>query len=59
MVRRGAKRPENQVRRFPVEKYREAGIGVHFPQAKPGLHVFPIAPKARFSGFIIRGAAIL
>ena len=40
-------------------KYREAGIGVHFPQAQPGLHVFPIAPKARFSGFIIRGAAIM
>ena len=22
-------------------KYREAGIGVHFQQAQPGLHVFP------------------
>ena len=27
MVRRGAKRPENQVRRFPVEKVRRSRIG--------------------------------
>ena len=32
------------------------GIGVHFPQAQPGLPVFPIAPCRGFEGFIIRGA---
>ena len=29
---------------------------VHFPRAKPGLHVFSFAPRARLYGFIIRGA---
>ena len=33
-------RPENQMKRFPVEKYRAAGIGVHFQRAKPGFTVF-------------------
>ena len=28
----------------------------HFPQAQPGLPVFPIAPCRGFEGFIIRGA---
>lgn len=30
VICKGAQRLENHVRRFPVEKSREAGIGVHF-----------------------------
>ena len=30
MICKGAQQLENHVRRFPVEKSREAGIGVHF-----------------------------
>ena len=45
-------RPENQMKRFPVEKYRAAGIGVHFQRAKPGFTVFAANGSASAKGGI-------
>ncbi len=45
-------RPENQMKRFPVEKYRAAGIGVHFQRAKLGFTVFAANGSASAKGGI-------
>lgn len=44
MICKGAQRLENHVRRFPVEKSREAGIGVHFHERS---EVCLFSPRAK------------